>query len=82
MSARILIVEDDENLGVGLAYNFERAGYEVTRATSAAAGLRALAELAHDLVLLDLMLPDRSGFDVLESIRGEGREIIQWRFGG
>ncbi len=70
--SRILLVEDDENLASGLQYNLERAGYEVVVAGDGEEGLRSMMSHTPDLVLLDLMLPRRSGFAVLEEL-GEKR---------
>ncbi len=65
----ILIVDDERDLLDLLAYNLERAGYRVCRA---ATGREALAEVERhrpDLVVLDVMLPDLEGFEVLRSLR-------------
>ena len=69
--SRILLVEDDEHLVEGLAYNLERAGFDVVVARDGEEGLRLARERSPDLVLLDLMLPKRSGFEVLEELVGE-----------
>ena len=69
----ILLVEDEEHLATGLAYNLRNAGYDVTVAT---AGNEALAEMSQqrfDLVLLDVMLPDVSGLEVCSRLRQQGR---------
>ena len=71
MTETILIVEDDANLRDGLAYNLERAGYEVRCAETVAEALAAARKDAPDLVVLDLMLPDGSGLSVLASLREE-----------
>src|SRR5699024_7877 len=66
---RILLVEDEESYRDPLTYQLTREGYEVT---AAADGDRALAEFersAPDLVLLDLMLPGRSGVEVCRELR-------------
>jgi two-component system, OmpR family, phosphate regulon response regulator PhoB len=69
MPVRILIVEDDAALVTLLSYNLERAGYAVTSATSAEEGEHHLAATTFDLVILDWMLPDRSGVDFCARIR-------------
>jgi two-component system phosphate regulon response regulator PhoB len=67
--ARILVVEDEADLRDVLEYNLKAAGYEVVMADSGAQGLE-LARAEHpDLVLLDLMLPDRSGLDVCRTLK-------------
>lgn len=66
---RILIIEDNEDLAYGLSTNLEIEGYTVHIATNGGSGIEQSRELAPDLVILDLMLPDRSGFEVLEQLR-------------
>ncbi len=78
MQKRILIVEDEPDMVVGLRDNFEYEGYEVIVARDGDEGLeRALSEHP-DLVVLDIMLPKRSGLDVCEELRrrGAGLPII------
>jgi DNA-binding response OmpR family regulator len=67
-SPRILIVEDEDAMIAGLDYALRKEGFEVVVAKDGEEGQRRAREGA-DLVLLDLMLPKRSGFDVLRSIR-------------
>ncbi len=66
---RILIVEDDQAMALGLIINLEAEGYEVFHATSAEKGLALLNELSFDLVVLDLMLPGMDGIEALKKIR-------------
>jgi DNA-binding response OmpR family regulator len=69
---RILIVEDEPAIALGLEDDLALEGYEVTLARDGIAGLaRARAE-AFDLVLLDIMLPGRSGFEVCRELRRGG----------
>ncbi len=75
MAERILIVEDEEHIAAGLKLNLEAEGFETTHVAD---GLSAIAEIRsgkHDLVLLDVMLPGVSGFDVCEKVRAEGNHI-------
>ena len=72
--ARILIVEDNRNLAHGLRTNLEFEGHTADVAEDGAAGLALARGRAHDLILLDLMLPEPDGFRVLETIRAEGVE--------
>lgn len=60
----IMIVEDDEQLNEVLCYNFSRAGHNVASVLDGDEAVRILNEDPPDLVLLDLMLPGRSGWDV------------------
>jgi DNA-binding response OmpR family regulator len=71
--SRVLLVEDEESMVVGVAYALEREGYEVAVARDGAAAVDALRATLPDLVLLDVMLPKRSGFDVLTWLRRSGR---------
>jgi DNA-binding response OmpR family regulator len=72
--ARILIVEDNRNLAHGLRTNLEFEGHTAEVAEDGTAGLALARGRAHDLILLDLMLPEPDGFRVLETIRAEGVE--------
>jgi len=68
--SRILLVEDEEHLAVGLRYNLENAGYLVTVSRTGEEALAALAQAAFDLVVLDVMLPgDVDGYEVARRIR-------------
>lgn len=66
---RILLVEDDVDLGLGLRNNLEIEGYVVHVATDGLAGLAALSERQFELVILDLMLPGADGIRVLQTMR-------------
>jgi two-component system response regulator VicR len=69
----VLLVEDEESMIAGVQYALEREGYETRVARDGAAALAALRDSAPDLVLLDVMLPKHSGFEVLERLRRAGR---------
>ena len=66
---RILIVEDNADLSSGLQRNLEHEGYQVSAARTAADALAAALRDPPDLVVLDLGLPDRDGYYVLEELR-------------
>jgi two-component system response regulator RegX3 len=66
---RVLIVEDDEAIAIPLAKGLEREGLEVDRVESGADALGSAALTRFDVVLLDLGLPDRDGFDVCRELR-------------
>lgn len=73
--ARILIVEDNRTLALGLSRSLEASGYEVTVAGDGQAGLRSALDPSLDLAVLDLMLPERSGLEVLRELRAEGSSL-------
>jgi DNA-binding response OmpR family regulator len=66
---RLLIVEDEPNMRMGLKDNLEFEGYEVEFADNGEDGLKKILENKYDLVLLDVMLPKLSGFDVCRRTR-------------
>ena len=66
---RILVVEDEADMARGLQYNLEARGYEVVLAGDGDAGYAAALSRAPDLVVLDVMLPKRDGFDVCRALR-------------
>src|SRR5262245_47896795 len=72
MSGKVLIVEDDQAMAVALRDGFEYEGYAVQVARDGAAGLRMASEKDLDLIILDVMLPKMSGFDICEHLRGAG----------
>jgi DNA-binding response OmpR family regulator len=65
----LLFVEDDDSIRLALRLALEDEGYEVREAPDGRSGLAAFAEREPDLVLLDLRLPDMSGFDVCRTMR-------------
>jgi DNA-binding response OmpR family regulator len=69
MAKRILIVDDEPNIVVSLEFLMKREGFEVAVAPDGEAALRAVEERLPDLVLLDIMLPKKNGFEVCQAIR-------------
>ena len=67
--ARILIVDDEEDIREGLETLLNLENYRVDQAVNANEGLARLENTSFDLVLLDLMLPDKSGIDFLKEFR-------------
>ena len=72
---RVLIVEDEEGLLEGLAHNFKFEGYEVLTAKNGTEGLKMALKQKPDVVILDIMLPEKDGFTVLKELRQRHREI-------
>jgi DNA-binding NtrC family response regulator len=73
---RILIIDDEPVLQDVLATLLRREGFQVVQATTAAEGLRCAEEQDLDLVLLDLMLPDRPGLEVLKELKRRDSETV------
>ena len=69
---KILIVEDELNMVRGLKDNLEFEGYEVDTAMEGSSGLQKIQQNRYDLILLDVMLPEVSGFDICKTVRKEG----------
>ncbi|NNE44269.1 MAG: response regulator transcription factor [Gemmatimonadetes bacterium] len=70
--ARVLIVEDDDSMAVALKDGFTFEGYEVNLARDGEEGLRLARGETWDLVVLDVMLPRMSGYDVCKELRSTG----------
>ena len=70
--ARILLVEDNEDLAFGLSSNLEYEGHQVTVEHNGQRGFVRARNTAPDLIILDLMLPGLDGFQFLRDLRGNG----------
>ena len=75
MSQRILIADDEPNIVVSLEFLMKREGFDVQVAVDGEAALQAIAQQVPDLVLLDIMLPKKDGFEVCQQIRANP----QWK---
>ncbi len=71
---KVLVVDDELDIREGLDTLLTMEGYTVDLAPNGTEGLRRIESRAYDLVLLDLMMPDRSGMDVLRDVRERDRE--------
>lgn len=69
MRKRILIVEDNEDVALGLTVRFAGAGFEVRSVANASEGLKAIDLFEPELVLLDLLVPGGGGYSVLKALR-------------
>lgn len=69
MGKRVLIVEDEPNIVESLRFLLEREGLEVTVQSDGALAVENVQSGRPDLVILDVMLPNRSGFDILRDLR-------------
>ncbi len=74
MMKRILVVEDEPDMQAGIKDNLEFEGYEVDTASDGKEGLQKILSDGFDLVLLDVMLPHISGFDVCKKVRHENND--------
>jgi DNA-binding response OmpR family regulator len=75
VSPRLLLVEDEPSLARGLADNFRDEGYEVCVVARGDLVQRAVRERRPDVLVLDIMLPGRSGLDVLRDLRAAGDSV-------
>ena len=73
MQRRVVIIEDERDVSRLLEFNLRGAGFEVVSAGTGGAGLALALEQQPDVVVLDLMLPDQSGYDVCKELRGDPR---------
>ena len=71
MTARILVVEDEPDIQELIRFHLDQAGFQVETASDGSAGLHLLRRRRPNLLVLDLMLPDRSGTDICKEIRGD-----------
>lgn len=69
MTKKILIVDDEPNIVISLEFLMKREGFEVFVANDGDAGLEQIAAQQPDLVLLDVMMPKRNGYEVCQAIR-------------
>ena len=69
---KILVVDDEQNMRTGLKDNLEFEGYEVETANDGEQGLKKILENNYNLIILDVMMPKKSGFDVCKDLRKAG----------
>ena len=75
MPKQVLIADDEPNIVAALEYLLQRSGYEVRVARSGDEALKLIEQHPPDLVLLDVMMPQRSGYEVCQRVR----EREDWR---
>ena len=75
MKKKILVVEDDENIRTGLIDVLESEGFEAEAASDGVIALKVFDRDQFDMVLLDLMMPGKSGYDVAREIRAGGSRV-------
>jgi DNA-binding response OmpR family regulator len=69
MARRVLIADDEANIVISLEFLMQQSGYEVRVARNGDEALAAVEAFEPDLVLLDVMMPRRNGYEVLQAIR-------------
>jgi len=72
---KVLIVEDDQAMAVGLRDGVASEGYQVLYASDGVAGQEMAERLAPDIIILDVMMPRKSGLDVCRELRAAGNEV-------
>ena len=75
MAKKVLIADDEPNIVTSLEFLMTKAGYQVQVARTGEEALAMIASFAPDLVLLDVMMPQRSGYEVCQKMR----ERPEWR---
>lgn len=71
MSKKILIADDEQNIVISVEFLMKREGYAVSVATDGEEALARIREDKPDLVLLDVMMPKKNGFDVCQEVRSD-----------
>ena len=71
MTAKILIADDEPNIVISLEYLLQREGYTVVIARDGNEALESIARERPDLVLLDVMMPHKTGFEVCQAVRAD-----------
>lgn len=69
MTHSVLVVDDEANIVLSLEFIMKQAGFDVRVARDGDEALRAVSDSAPDLILLDVMMPKRDGYDVCQTIR-------------
>jgi len=70
-SPRVLIVDDEPHIVLSLEFLLERAGYETVAAADGEEALAKVRRLRPDVVLLDIMMPNRNGYEVCQAIKSD-----------
>jgi DNA-binding response OmpR family regulator len=71
MAHKVLIVDDEPNIVISLEFLMKKEGFEVAVATDGEEALAKVAGFNPDLLLLDVMMPKKSGFEVCEALRAD-----------
>jgi DNA-binding response OmpR family regulator len=68
---RVVIIEDEPNIVLSLEFLLQREGYDTASATDADTGLALVRQMRPDVVLLDIMMPKRNGYELCQTIKGD-----------
>ena len=71
MAKRVLIADDEPNIVASLEFLMEQAGYEVKVAANGREALELVAAFRPDLVLLDVMMPGKNGYEICQSLKSD-----------
>lgn len=71
MPGRVLLIEDEPNIIEAIRFILSRDGYRVDTHSDGSTALEAIRARSPDVVILDVMLPNRSGYDILHDLRGD-----------
>ncbi|MGR3659649.1 MAG: response regulator transcription factor [Paracoccaceae bacterium] len=71
MGKRVLLIEDEPNIIEAIRYILSRDGFAVDTHSDGSTALQAIAAKAPDMVILDVMLPNKSGFEILRELRSD-----------
>lgn len=71
MSKRVLLIEDEPNIIEAIRFLLVREGYNVDTHSDGQTAVKAVRDRSPDMVILDVMLPNRSGYDILQELRAE-----------
>lgn len=74
MGKKILIVDDEPNIVISLEFLMKKEGFEIDVAVDGEEALAKVGSFAPDLVLLDVMMPKKSGFEVCEALRADAAQ--------
>ena len=72
----ILCIEDDLFIGEMYARSLRKAGYDVNLVASGEEGQKAALANTYDLILLDILLPEKHGTEILQALRGDGKDLV------
>ena len=75
MSKKVLIVDDEPNIVISLEFLVKKEGFTVAVAADGEEALAKVAEFSPDLILLDVMMPKKSGFEVCEALRADPARV-------